>query len=154
VLEEGQTKAVVLELQVDPNAPPEPRADQGAREPVIAEARGGSRIPAIVAFGVGALGLGTGIAGAVTVASKSHALESACGADRVCPSDSRSDISSAKQWATVSTVGFVTAGVGLVGGVVLLLASGAPASSPPPPPSGLRVRPSLGLTSLGLDGAF
>ncbi|HSO37146.1 MAG TPA: hypothetical protein VLT33_31690 [Labilithrix sp.] len=153
VLEEGQTKALSLELQVDPNAPPEPRADLAAREAVIPEAHAGSKVPAFIAFGVGAVGLGTGIAGAVTVASKSHALEGACDANRVCPNGSRSEIASAKQWATVSTVGFVTAGVGLVGGVVLLLASGAP-STPPPAPSGLRVRPALGMTSVGLDGVF
>jgi len=151
LLEEGQAKNVALELQVDPSAPPEPRA--AANESATAESQGSSKAPAVIAFGVAALGLGAGIAGAVTVANKSHALESACDGNRVCPNDSRADISAAKQWATVSTVGFVTAGVGLVSGVVFLLAAGAPAA-PAAPPSGLRVRPAVGMTSLGLDGVF
>lgn len=152
-LEEGQTKSVLLELQVDPAAPPEPRPI--ANEAVIPEARAGSKAPAIVAFGVSALGLGAGIAGAVIVSSKSHALEGACDASRVCPDASRTDISSARQWATVSTVGFVTAGVGLVSGVVLLLTAGAPVDPAPPlAPRGLRLRPAVGMTSLGVDGVF
>ncbi len=152
LLEEGQTKSVVLELHVDPAAPPEPVA--AAYEPVQPEARGGSKAPAMVAFGVGALGLGAGVLGAVTVSNKSHALESTCDASRVCPTASREDISSAKQWATISTVGFVTAGVGLVSGVVLLLAAGAPSSSERTPGNGMRVRPVVGLSSVGVDGSF
>ena len=152
LLDEGQTKSIVLELQVDPSVPPEPVA--GANAPVIPEAHGGSKAPAIVAFGVGALGLGAGILGAVTVSNKSHALESACDANRVCPTASREDISSAKQWATISTVGFVTAGVGLVSGVVLLLAAGAPSSPERAPVTGTRVRPVVGLSSVGVDGSF
>ena len=152
-LEEGQTKSVALELLVDPTAPPEPRV--ATNEAVMSEARGGSKAPAIVAFGVSALGLGAGIAGAVIVSSKSRALDGACDANRVCPDASRADISAAKQWATVSTVGFVTACAGLVSGVALLLAAGAPATpAPPPPVRGLRVRPAVGMTSLGVDGVF
>ena len=154
-LEDGQTKSVAFELRADPNAPP-PAAetrDGGLRSSTAApEARGGSKVPAVVAFGLGAVGLGLGIYGGLTVANKSSDLNGACDANRVCPTGSRADIDSAKSWATISTVGFIAAGAGLLTGTVLLFTSSGSASTSPQ--QGVRVRPSVGAASVGLNGVF
>jgi hypothetical protein len=148
-LDEGQTKTISLVLRPAPNAP----AERTIGSPSLTtEATRGPRAPTIVAFGIGALGLGAGILGAITVANKSRTLEGNCNENKVCPTDSRSDITSAKQWATASTIGFVAGGVGVATGIVLLLSSGS--AAPHPPPTGLRVRPSLGAASVGIDGVF
>jgi len=144
-LKEGQTSSIALELEPDPRAavPSEVRP-VAAVEPVAAPS-GPSAAP-FVAFGVGALGLGVGIASAITVAHKSSVLDDACGANKVCPESRQSDIREAKMWATTSTVAFGVAGVGIVTGVVLLLTShGAPARG---------VRPSVGVGTVSLHGAF
>jgi hypothetical protein len=152
-LEEGQSRSVVLELVPDPNAPKDPPPEEAgaSRDAAAPEARG-SKAPAIVAFGVGALGLGVGIYAATVVEKKSSTLSTRCDENRVCPSDLQPEISDAKRWATVSTVGFVTAGVGLATGLVLLVASGG--GTPPPAKKGLRVQPRVGLSSVALDGVF
>jgi hypothetical protein len=150
-IEEGQTKSVSVELHADPNAPLKGAgADAAPGAPLAAETKG-SKVPAILAFGVGAIGLGVGIYGAVVVDRKTTTLSTNCDANRVCPTDLQGDIRDAKTWATVSTAGFVTAGVGTALGVVLLLVSG---SSAKPARTGLRLRPTVGTTSAGIDGVF
>ena len=151
-LEEGHSKSVLLELHADPNAPARarPGASAAATFPLIEEAKS-SKLPAIVAFGVGAVGLGVGIYGAVVVEDKAAALASNCDTNRVCPTDLQRDIRDARTWATVSTVGFVTAGVGAATGLVLLLVSG---SSPRTSKAGLRLQPTVSTTSVGIDGVF
>jgi hypothetical protein len=163
-LEEGQTKSVLVELHPDPDA--RKRARAGEAGPGAAGAHGegrGSKAPAIVAFGAGALGLGLGIYAAVVVDDKKSALSSQCDADRVCPTELQRDIRDAKTWATVSTVGFATAGVGVATGLVLLLVSGSGSGSgsnaaananAKAQASGLRMRPTFGATSVGVDGVF
>ena len=141
VLNAGELKSLSLELVPDPDAkvaeapsaPPAPRPERP------------SKAPALVAFGVGAVGLGLGIAGALAVDSRTRTLDQRCDANRVCPSDAGSDLDQAKTWATVSTAGFITGGVGAVTGLVLLLVSRSPSST---------VRPSVGAGSVGLHGVF
>lgn len=152
-LDEGQAKSVVLELVPDPKAAHEASAREAAASPAddaATESRG-SKVPAFVAFGVGAIGLGVGVYAATVVDDKSRALSRRCDENRVCPSDMQSEISDAKRWATISTVGFAAAGASVAAGVVLLLASGG---SKAPPARGLDVRPSVGLSSVSVDGRF
>jgi hypothetical protein len=155
-LDEGQTKSVRLELRPDPNASAIAKArgtDRGdASSPsYTASSSKASIVPPLLAFGVGAIGLGLGISGAVIVDQKANRLSSGCDANKVCGSQLESDLRDAKTWATVSTAGFITAGVGAATGVVLLLMSGGGSQAPK---TGVRVRPSVGATSVGLDGVF
>lgn len=150
---EGETKPVSLELARDPYADLDApsRRDAGARDaraPV--QTSRPSKVPAIVAFGVGAIGLGIGLGAGAVVARKASELEGACDPSRVCSSDRASSIEDARTWATVSTIGFVTAGVGAASGVLLLLLSKDGSART----TGARVRPTVGLGSVGLDGAF
>ncbi len=76
---------------------------------------------AIVAFGVGGAGLVVGaITGAIAL-GKAGDLKTACDANKTCPATSKSDVDSYKSVGTISTIGFIVAGVGGVAGVVLLL---------------------------------
>lgn len=146
---EGETKNVVVELQ---RAPVTASPKEASRASVTTET-GSSKLPAIVAFGLGAVGVGIGIYGAAVVDDKTSSLDARCDANRVCPTDSRRDIDAAKDWATVSTASFIAGGLGVVSGVALLLL----ARTPEPSTTGgtaVRVRPVLSATALGLDGRF
>jgi hypothetical protein len=96
-------------------SPAEPGADVGT-------GKGSSnKTLAIVAFGVGGAGLVVGaITGAIAL-GKAGDLKTACDANKTCPATSQSDVDSYKSVATISTIGFIVAGVGGVAGVVLLL---------------------------------
>jgi hypothetical protein len=152
-LDEGETRSVSLELRPDPAARPSavPREAGSVRFDPAPERGKPSKVPAFVAFGIGAAGLGVGLVAAANVERKSALLSSSCGADKVCPAELQPEIEAAKTWATVSTVGFIAGGVGVVSGLVYLLASG---SSSPAPKTGVRVRPTVSAGSVGIDGVF
>lgn len=114
-LRDGESGTVSLTLQVDPNAPKDPVP---TTEPEVQSKP--SRVPAIIAFGVGAVGLGFGIVGGAITASNASTLESNC-TNNACPPTQRDTLDDAKTWSTISTVGFIVAGVGAAAGVTLLL---------------------------------
>ncbi len=150
-LEEGGAKSVSLALEPDPRAVPvrpiETSISATPQEPPRAST---SPAPFIV-LGIGALGLATGIATGALVAVKSSDLEGSCGANKVCPTDKDSEISSAKTLATVSTVGFVVAGAGLGTGLILLLTRHGESSHAS---SAKALVPVIGPTYVGLTGGF
>lgn len=146
VIAEGETKPVAVELAPLPVRGGERPPESTAPAPPAKR----SNAPAVALFAIGGLGLAAGVAGAINVATKSYALENAC-SDFVCPQESDRDIRDAKTWATVSTVGFVTAGLGIAGGILWLVTG---SSGGPRPTNKASVRPNLGLGSLGLNGVF
>jgi hypothetical protein len=156
-LGDGQSANVALELQPDPSAPVaaaqpppevhEPPARSGS--PVTAKPSSGPNVGSIVAFSIGAVGLAGGIAGGTVVAVDSSDLSKSC-PSKACPSSKQNEISAAKTWATVSTVGFAVAGAGLATGVVLLLVG----HHAPDAPNEARIRPLVGPLYLGCEGAF
>jgi hypothetical protein len=103
----------------------------------------------VAMFALGGLGLAAGVVGGINVATKSYALDNAC-SGYVCPPERDNDIREAKTWATISTVGFVTAGLGLAGGILWLAT--APSSAPSPARAGIR--PGVGFASVGVNGEF
>lgn len=111
---------------------------------------GGSVVPAIVGFGVGAAGLALGgVMGALEL-GKVKDLETRC-PNKACPADAQPDLDKANQLATLSTVGFVVGGVGVAAGVVLLVVrKKAPATTS----TGAWVVPWVGPGTLGLAGKF
>jgi hypothetical protein len=157
-LGEGQTSSVAMELLPDPSAPvatpvPPPPAVRespaAARPPVEAKPSSGPNVASIVAFSLGGLGLAAGIAGGVVVAVDSSDLSKSC-PSKTCPSSKQDEISAAKTWATVSTVGFAVAGAGLATGLVFLLTGHHSADAP----TEARIRPVVGPLYLGCEGAF
>jgi len=113
-------------------------------------AKGGSVVPAVVAFGVGAAGLALGGAMGGLELGKVKDLEKRC-PNKMCPADAQADLDKANQLATLSTVGFVVGGVGVAAGVVLLaVRKKAPAN----PSSGALIVPWVTPGMVGLAGTF
>ena len=110
---------------------------------------GGQRIGALVAGGVGVIGVGLGsFFGVRAMSQKSEA-------EKVCPGDCRTSEdaekwSDAKTSGNVSTAAFIIGGVGLVGGVVLWMTAKPPNAEQ----AAVNVRLSVGVGSLQLRGAW
>lgn len=155
-LTEGETKIVSLQLDPDPHVA-SPAVSLAARPAAPAgdiddrPASSGATTAGFVAIGLGALGLVAGVGAGTVVALESADLSSSCGPSRVCPPDKQSEIGSAKTWATVSTTGFIVAGVGLGTGLIILLTrhreSGGLSSR-------VELAPVLGPTYAGITGGF
>jgi hypothetical protein len=157
----GGPVETTLTLEVDPNAtaattpattPTTPGATPAGMpdQPPATTSHGGSALPWI-AFGVGGAGLILGgITGALAL-SKHSSLSGPCGSG-TCPSNESSDLSSYHTLGTLSTVGFIVAGVGAAAGVTLLLVQ--PKADSSPAATGVRVTPVVGLGSLGALGTF
>jgi hypothetical protein len=126
------------------NGPPPPPSD------ATASPGGGRSIWPWVAFGVGGAGLITGAITGVLAISKHSSLSGPCGSG-TCPVSSNGDLDSYETLGTVSTIGFVVAGVGAAAGVTLLLLQ---PKSNPPPATGLHIVPVLGLGAVGAQGTF
>jgi hypothetical protein len=139
-------------------ATPGAGGDQG---PTPAETGGGgpSKVPAIAAFGVGAVGIGIGIVFLLKAGSKqsqSDDLYAAKNCKVSCTAETQRQVTSldddAKSARTLSTVGFVVGGLGIAGGVVLLILSNK--SEEPKPAAATEIRPYIGIGSLGVTGTF
>lgn len=142
-LQEGALERVAINL---PAAPLTPKAPAPAAEEPTGP-RKGSILPAMIAFGVGGLGLGLGaVTGALTL-GKVDNLEQNC-PNRVCNQGEEAHYNSAHTVATVSTVGFVVAGVGAAAGAVLLFVR--PGGDAAPAQTGVLVGPGW----FGVKGAF
>ncbi|HEX7666858.1 MAG TPA: hypothetical protein VF407_20155 [Polyangiaceae bacterium] len=144
-LGEGDSKSAELKLVPDPNAPKPvqvapPIADndnknpddgtktQHDEPPPKVDTSSPSKVPAILAFGVGVAGIGVGTVTGILALSKKSSLDDVC-QNKQCPGTSQSDIDSANTMATISTVGFIVGGVGIVGGIVLLITESGSSSS-------------------------
>lgn len=137
-LTEGQHEKVSLTLA---KTPPPPVAEKPP-----------SKVPAYVALGVGAVGVGLGTAfGIMAFHDKSKAEESCSG--NVCKPAAQSAIDSSLTKGNVSTVAFVVGGVGLAAGAYLWFrASKKPAA--PTEADHAHVEPILGPLGGGLRGTF
>ncbi len=148
-LAEGSESPITIDLGAPSAAAPDPPAAIDPPPPEPAAAPGGSFVPAGVAFGVGALGLGIGLAtGAVSLAKVSDVKQRCEGT--LCLRADGANADSARALATASTVGFVVAGLGVATGAVLLVVRRRTGVTQPPP----AVEASIGPASLLLRGVF
>ncbi len=136
-LNEGVTARVELafDLDVEPESPPR-----------------SSAAPAVIAFSVGAVGLGVGaITGALALAQASD-LKARCLPTNHCPAADRPSADTAKKLADASTVGLIAGGAAILTGVVLVLvrSSGGVAQRTEASP----VRFNVGLGVVTMEGAF
>ncbi len=181
-LGDGESKSAELKLVPDPNAPrpvaiapalvdnppPEDGTPQKTHEepPPNVSTDSPSKVPAILAFGLGVAGVGVGTVTGILALSKKGSLDDAC-KDKVCPGTSQSDIDSANTMATISTVGFIVGGVGIVGGIVLLITESGGSSNASATLGGslaaptkktatgsIRVTPDFGAGWIGAHGSF
>jgi hypothetical protein len=142
---------------------PEQPAESGGRS-------GGSKVMIFGGFGLAAVGAIAGTVTGIMSMSKTSSIKnsSACSGN-VCNPSEDGDISSAKTLATISTVSFITAGVGAAVGVIGLFVGGGSSGEPsattpsqapdaPAPEESSRlhvhVAPWIGLGSAGVSGTF
>ncbi|MGH7439921.1 MAG: hypothetical protein ACRENE_29890, partial [Polyangiaceae bacterium] len=133
-----------------PSALREQSAGGSAAKDSGTSSHGGSLVPALIGFGVGAVGLGLGaVTGAMSL-SKVSDTKKECPMNR-CPPSAQSDVDSAKSLGTISTVGFIVGGVGVAAGTVLFLLRSPSSDSPP---AAAAFTPWIGLGTCGVDGTF
>lgn len=123
--------------------------------------KGGSanKTYAIIAFGVGGAGLVAGAITGVIAAGKHGDLKDKCPTGTCDPQYQR-NVDSYKTMGTLSTVGFIVAGVGVAGGAVLWFTAPKEAAAGAIPrwatfaASGVKLTPYVGVTSAGVTGSF
>ncbi|HSC87193.1 MAG TPA: hypothetical protein VLC09_07985 [Polyangiaceae bacterium] len=149
---EGEKPNVEVTLDV-----PRPVAEQPKE--AGPEGGGSSKVPAYVALGVGAVGVGVGAAFSILHLTKSSDAQSAydtCVTNGNCGPNDRTSIEAmdadAATFGTVALIGFGVGAVGLGTGLVLLFTGND--SAPPPSTGGVTVRPVLGFNRVGLTGTF
>jgi hypothetical protein len=129
-----------------------PSSERTGPEPVTPRSGTGSGSPpvvAIVAGGVGVLGLIVGVSAGVAASSKHSTLSGECDtASGTCPPSAGGDLGTFHSLRSVSTVGYVVGALGVVAGGVLFFAM--PTSKESPVSTGLYVGPA----SCGLAGTF
>jgi hypothetical protein len=110
----GETQQVELHLD---------SAAEAAPDTATTPASSSSGVPLVswVGFGVGAAGLVMGSVTGVMALSREGDLSDKCPAKR-CTRDSESDLDGAQTMATLSTIGFIVAGVGAAVGVIGIVA--------------------------------
>lgn len=158
-VKEGEQKPVEVPLTVTAvpqAAEPPPSA---ATEPEAPPAPTTSHSPTVVTWvGIGLAGAGA-IFGTVTgimSMSKKSALQNEC-PNHICGPAQSSDYSAANTDATLSTIGFIAAGVGAgVAAVTLIVGheESSPPAASPPAETGLVVRPWIGFGVGGVNGTF
>jgi hypothetical protein len=150
-VEEGETKAVEIELEADW----EPKARRGSAErPRTQDSGGGSTTSPLVyvGFGVAAVGVVVGsVSGWMSISKASSAKEHCVG--NACTPEARDDLDASLTLATVSDVSFGAALVGAAVGVVALMSSGK--SSPERVARAPRsIRPVMSPRFIGMAGSF
>ncbi|HEX8789644.1 MAG TPA: hypothetical protein VF765_01745 [Polyangiaceae bacterium] len=149
-----------LTLEKDLSAPaPVPQATPadanapGQQPPTPEQApasSGGHSILPWIAFGVGGVGLGLGAVTGILAIGKHSDLSKSCNPN--CGPDQQSNLDSYHTLGTLSTVGFIVAGVGAAAGVTLLILQ--PKASADASPATPAARLVVGPGSIGALGTF
>lgn len=142
---EGEHKQVTLTLEAIARQEA-PRPKPGG---------GGSKIPAIASFGVGAAGIAVGAVFGIFAFDETNKARGFCNGN-LCPA--RPEVVDARNVAiangNVSTVGFVIGGVGVAAGIVLLLTAGSSSDKPDEKKDAIHVTPYVGAGEVGVVGTF
>jgi hypothetical protein len=154
-LKRGGVVTIEIKLErTEASSQPVPPAGKPVDPPstgIAPDRASGSKVPAFVALGFGAVGLGVGAVTGKMSLDRVSELDEAC-PDKRCPSGRQADIDDAKMLGTVSTIGFGVGVVGIGTGVVLLVLSGSTAEKRTA--TGAAVGPWIGASSVGLRGSF
>ncbi|WP_437314918.1 tetratricopeptide repeat protein [Sorangium sp. So ce385] len=140
-------------------APAAPAPAPTAPAPGGAEGGRGSLLPAGLAFGLGAVGIGVGAATGLVSLSKVSDIESRCDGKR-CPPELKGDADAATTLGHVSTVSFIVGAASAATGVVLLVvrpggdAAPEAAGAAPQAKRGVVWRAGVGLGRIEIQGTF
>jgi hypothetical protein len=149
----GVVKIEVKLERTEAPSQPVPPAEAPVDQPsagVATDRASGSKVPAFVALGFGAVGFGVGAVTGKMSLDRVSDLDGAC-PDKRCPAARQADIDDAKMLGTISTIGFGVGALGIGTGVVLLVLSG---STEKRTAEGTAVGPWIGASSVGLRGSF
>jgi hypothetical protein len=150
---EGETKDVLVDVAA---AAPVASTEEGSPETAPPPAKPTDtastwRMVSYAGFGVGGAGLIMGsVTGLLAISDFNAAKHQGC-VNNQCPPAAYPDLNKASTMATVSTVGFILAGVGVGVGVVGLVL-GKPHAEPAPAPASLGMY--LGPGSVAVGGTF
>jgi hypothetical protein len=153
-LKEGETKEQTIELKAATAAPVETPVKEDTLPPEAPPSSGTSPL-VYVGFGLAGVGIVLGSVTGMIAMSKTNAAKEQCDGTR-CPPATHDDLSSARTMATVSTISFAAAAVGLGVGIYGLVASKGSTAEPPKASLGplRRLEPVVGFGVIGLTGAF
>jgi hypothetical protein len=141
-LEERQRRTVRLELVVKSSGPAQASDERDDGK--------GTMVPALVAFGVGGVGVVLGSIFGVRAYQTTAEVEEICGGT-TCPPKELENIELALEYGNVSTVAFAAGGVALAAGVVLAVTVGR---DDPSEREQLSIRPVVGPGYAGVSGTF
>lgn len=173
-VEEGGTEKVELdmsegELLPSADSAPTPIQQAPSSEPVPVHDKGvnGMRIASYVTLGAGAIGVGLGTAFVLRAGAKARDANELCSAidsresTTDCAGRTRDEQANVTDWEqqhqsakVVGMVGFAAGGALLATGVTLFLLSREPKTEEVGSNKKPRVRPTFGLSYLGLEGSF
>jgi hypothetical protein len=154
-LAEGEARQIEIDAGgalASPGQPPASgvrRAGGTEEEPRANPSSSPLRTAGFVSLGVSAVGLGVGLVGGLMTLNAKSTADANCGPTG-CRPEGLDAQSRGKTWSAVSTVGFATAGAGLLVGVGLLVLS--PSSRAPV--GFLSARPVAGGSEVSFAGSF
>jgi len=165
-LAEGESRSLILRFKPEPAAAPEPPAPAPSPTPVASPAPqqlatqptadagtspgSAQRTVGWVTLGIGGVGVLVGsVAGAIVLSTKSDLDSSEECVNQACGPVEHDNVDKLNSMRTVSTVGFITGGVGLAAGLTLLLTAPTATES-----AQAHVTPWVGLGSVGVSGRF
>lgn len=162
-LGEGETQVLTLELVRLPETDSASTTDgvEGATGKVsssvvaaLREPR--SKVPAYVAFGIGAAGIAAGSAFGVFTLSKTASLDKLCPTVATCPAIAQSDIDLSKATAWTSTISFGVGAAALLAGLYFAFRGhgSSPALTARNAASMTSLQPSFAFGSTGFSGSF
>ncbi len=141
-LKEGETREVALAVK-----PAGPGGAETPQKPAVETGETHMNPLVYIGFGVGGAGLVVGSVTGVLAIKKANSVSSSCNGTS-CPPSVKSDVTSGRTMATISTISFIVAGVGAAVGVYGLL---TPIHSEK---SGARTSLVVTPTFTGFDGSF
>ena len=152
-LKEGESREETVTLEAEAVVVEKP-AELPKELPPEPVKRGTSPL-VYVGFGLAGVGIVVGSVTGLLAISKTNAAKESCDGTR-CPPTTHDNLSSARTMATVSTISFAAAAVGLGVGIYGLIASKGGSEEPPKAALGpfRRLEPTVGFGTIGLTGAF
>lgn len=150
VIKPGRTKQIQLAFKKSGIVVEGQRADEDEDDELPDPKEPGSIVPAAIAFGFGAAGIGVGAVTGFLWLDKKGKIEDTCGAGGGdCPA-AQGDIDARKTFGTVAIIGLAAGGVGL--GVGTILALTRDTGEPEEQAAGVSLV--VGPASIGLRGRF